>query len=64
VPLPSVGAVRVRLTRKLADSIDGIDLENRQVGDVFEVSASEGRLLIAERWAVLWDATPAEPEES
>ena len=45
-------AVRVRLTRKLADEIDGVDLTGRRVGDVFDLPTSEARLLLAERWAL------------
>ena len=41
----------VRLTRKLADRIDGIDLTQRQVGDVLLVPSSHARLLVAEGWA-------------
>lgn len=41
----------VRLTRKLAESIDGIDLSNRQVGDVLLLPSRSARLLIAEGWA-------------
>jgi hypothetical protein len=43
----------VRLTQKHADSIDGIDLSGRSVGDVIEVSPREAGLLIAEGWAEL-----------
>jgi hypothetical protein len=43
----------VRLTQKLADSIDGIDLSGRAVGDAIEVSPREASLLIAEGWAEL-----------
>ena len=42
----------VRLTRKLAEMIDGIDLSLCEVGDVMELSDREGRILIAEGWAV------------
>jgi hypothetical protein len=42
--------MKVRLTRKHADRIDGIDLSSYQPGDLIELSASEARLLIAEQW--------------
>jgi hypothetical protein len=42
----------VRLTRKFADQIDGVDLDGFQVGDVFDLPPAEARLLIAEAWAV------------
>jgi hypothetical protein len=41
----------VRLTRKLADAIDGIDLSSRQVGDRLPLHQDEARVLIAEGWA-------------
>jgi hypothetical protein len=43
--------MRVRLTRKLADCLDGVDLSDRRVGDVFELPTVEAHLLIAEGWA-------------
>jgi hypothetical protein len=47
--------MRVRLTKKLAEMLDGIDLSGRRVGDVFDLSDSEGRLIVAEQWAELVD---------
>ena len=44
--------MKVRLTRKYADSIDGINLRGRQPGDVFELRPEDARLLVAEEWAV------------
>jgi hypothetical protein len=44
--------MRVRLTRKFADQIDGVDLTGFQVGDVLDLPPSEARLLLAEEWAV------------
>jgi len=41
----------VRLTRKLAARLDGIDLSNRQVGDVLRLPRHDARLLVAEGWA-------------
>ena len=40
--------MRVWLTRKLAERIDGVDLSGRQVGDVLELSPREAALLMAE----------------
>src|SRR5437899_3246801 len=48
--------VRVRLVRKLAAMVDGVDLSGHSVGDTFGLKADDARLLIAEAWAV-----PAEP---
>jgi hypothetical protein len=45
--------VSIRLIRKLAECLDDVDLSKHRVGDVFEVSLPEARLLLAERWAVL-----------
>jgi hypothetical protein len=41
----------IRLTRKLAQLLDGIDVSQYKVGDVFELTRAEGELLIAEGWA-------------
>jgi len=40
--------VRVWLTRKLADCIDGVDLSGQEVGDVLELPSREASLLLAE----------------
>ena len=44
--------MRVRLTRKLAERVDGIDLSSYQEGDVLDLSGREAELLVAEGWAV------------
>lgn len=44
--------MKVRLTRKLADEIDGVNLSGHEVGEVVDVSPADARLLFAERWAV------------
>ena len=44
--------MRVRLTRRLAERLDGVDVSAHGVGDVFEVTRQEGELLVAEGWAV------------
>jgi hypothetical protein len=41
----------VRLTRKLADFLDGVDVSDRHAGDVFELPTCDAHLLIAEGWA-------------
>jgi hypothetical protein len=43
--------MRIRLTRKLAELIDGIDLSHRRVGDAIDLPVHEARMLIAEGWA-------------
>jgi|SRR5215471_12754900 len=44
--------MRIRLTRKLADAIDGVAVADYSVGDVIDLDTNEARLLIAEDWAV------------
>ena len=44
--------MKVRLTRKHAESIDGVDLSGHEPGDVIELSAAEARLIIAEQWGI------------
>lgn len=44
--------MRVRLTRKLAQRVDGIDLSSYHEGDVLDLSVREADLLVAEGWAV------------
>jgi hypothetical protein len=44
--------MRVRLIKKLADIIDGVDLRGRSVGDLLILKPREAKLLIAEQWAV------------
>jgi len=46
--------VAVRLTRKLAEMVDGIDLSQFRVGDRVVVTAREAALLTAEGWAEAW----------
>jgi len=53
---PEAG-MRVRLTRKLADAINGIDLSDRHVGDLLDLSKHDADVLVAEGWASHVDAT-------
>jgi hypothetical protein len=41
----------VRLTRKYADIIDGVDLTDANVGDRLNLSPHDAEVLIAEGWA-------------
>ncbi len=43
--------MKVVLTRKLADAMDGVDVAAYQVGDVLDLTAAEAGLLVAEDWA-------------
>jgi len=45
--------VRVWLSRKLAEFINGIDLRGGQVGDVLELCARDAAMLIADGYAEL-----------
>jgi hypothetical protein len=44
--------MHVRLVKKLADMIDGIDLRRAHIGDILTLRFEQGLLLIAEGWAV------------
>jgi hypothetical protein len=43
--------MKVWLTRKHAERIDGVDLRAYDVGDTLELRTGEARLLLAEQWA-------------
>jgi len=51
--------MRIRLTRKFADMLDGIDLRCRRVGDTWDLPDEDARLLILEAWAVAYPASDA-----
>jgi hypothetical protein len=44
--------MKVVLTQKLADSMDGVDVSNREVGDVIDLPSHEANILIAEGWVI------------
>ena len=44
--------MKVRLTKKLADRLDGIDVTERQEGDLLDLSAHDAAMLVEERWAI------------
>ena len=44
-------AMLIRLTQKLAEYLDGIDLSHRSVDEIFDLSLHDAELLIAEGWA-------------
>jgi hypothetical protein len=54
----------VRLTRKYAEKIDGVDLSRNKVGDTLDVSVREARMLIAEGWAAPCERGKAEDENA
>ena len=45
--------MRVRLVRKLADCLDGIDVTGCQEGDLLDLAPADALLLVAEGWAAL-----------
>ena len=49
--------MKLRLTRKFAEFIDGIDLSRSRAGDLIELSERDAAVLMAEGWAVP-DALP------
>jgi hypothetical protein len=51
LPLHVDETFSVRLTRKLADVIDGVNLTDAHVGDRLELSQHDAEMLIAEGWA-------------
>jgi hypothetical protein len=53
-------SLRVRLLRKLAETVNGVDLSNVCVGDSLEVTPSAARMLIAEGWAELVEVQDTE----
>lgn len=43
--------MKVRLIRKLADQLDGVNVSQKHVGDVLDLRPEQARALIAEGWA-------------
>jgi hypothetical protein len=43
--------MRVRLTRKFADLINGIDLSKAHTGETLDLSTRDAEMLLAEGWA-------------
>jgi hypothetical protein len=54
--------MQVRLTRKLADCIDGVDLRSHQVGEILDLPLHDAHLLIAEGWAEAYIAEVMPPD--
>ena len=44
--------MRVRLIRKFAEQIDGVDLSSVSLGEIVELPDQMGHMLIAEGWAI------------
>jgi hypothetical protein len=45
--------MKVRLMKKLAERLDGIDVSARQEGDVLELPSRDAKMLVEERWAIV-----------
>lgn len=43
--------IRIRLTRKLALSMNGVDVSRLQVGDALELSDERAQMMIDQGWA-------------
>ena len=43
--------LRIRLVKKLAAILNGVDLSQRRVEQVFDCAEPEGRMLVLEGWA-------------
>ena len=58
----------VRLKKKLANIMDGVDVSQARTGDLLNVSDSQGEILIAEDWAEPLDspdsATGSSPSQN
>jgi hypothetical protein len=48
--------LRVRLIKKLARFLNGVDLDKLRVGESVELPSQIARMLLAEGWAVLVDS--------
>ena len=48
----------VRLTKKLASVMNGVDVSSVNVGDTLELPEPAGRMMIEEGWAVPVDDAP------
>jgi hypothetical protein len=51
--------MKLRLTKRFADAMDGISLAGCRIGDVIDFPPDEARVLLASEWAVI-----AEPHTS
>ena len=56
--------VYVRLKRKLANVLNGIDVSHVKPGGVLELSNTEAEMMIREGWAEPADARPSADSES
>jgi hypothetical protein len=52
--------LRVRLLRKFAERLNGIDLSGHHVGDCLDLSPKDARMLVAEGWAEIVEVRSSE----
>ena len=45
--------IRIRLTKKLAAVLNGVDVSALNIGDIIELPDAAARMMIAEGWAAL-----------
>jgi hypothetical protein len=55
--------MKVRLTKKLAEQLDGIDVSKSQEGDVLDLPSRDAKMLVEERWATPERRERAEPAD-
>ena len=56
--------LRVRLTKKLAAILNGVDVSTLREGDVIELPNASAHMLVAERWGELATEADALPVET
>ena len=63
--MPATGEQRtlVRLIRKYADMIDGVDLRDASVGDRLDLSKRDAEVLMSEGWAEKVSAAADNPRQ-
>jgi hypothetical protein len=47
-----VSKMRIRLTRKLSQRLNGVDISRQSVGDIVDLPRHDAELLLAEGWAL------------
>ncbi|HWW89056.1 MAG TPA: hypothetical protein VNZ26_35930 [Vicinamibacterales bacterium] len=52
--------MKLRLTKRFADAIDGISLAGCRIGDVIDFPLHEARVLLASEWAVIAESQTSE----
>lgn len=55
--------LRVRLTRKLAERLNGVDLSKWRVGECLDLSPRDAHVLVREGWGELVDDPPEERQK-